>query len=220
MALLGSEQRPYQTEVTPRVLRSGTTSESQRSPPIARALDETVRKPRAKILCPTSLVFARPARKNQEGTPWVTPTAFRLDTSVLSRAMRRDPAVLAHASQHPPGDLLLVTPVAAKIGFGLERLPIESRRRHLLTSEFQRWRRVLRWQDWGESAAEMFGQQKAALEARGALIDDWDIAIGASAIVHDASVATCNPRHFARLTGLHVVDWSRMPRRSRSSSGS
>jgi predicted nucleic acid-binding protein len=70
----------------------------------------------------------------------------------------------------------------------------------------------MRWQDWGESAAEMFGVQKAGLEARGVLIDDWNIVIGASAIVLEASVATCNPRNFKQLTGLHVMDWSRMPR--------
>lgn len=141
-----------------------------------------------------------------------------LDTSVLSRAMRRDPAVLAHAALHPPGQLILTAPVAAEIWFGLSRLPSDSQRRRLLTSEFQRWKRVLRWQDWGETAAEMFGVQKASLEVRGALIDDWDIAIGASAIVLGGSVATCNPRHFTRLTDLHVMDWSRMPRPSQHSS--
>ena len=135
-----------------------------------------------------------------------------LDTSALSRAMRRDPAALAHAALHPPGQLLLVAPVAAEIWYGLARLPKDSRQQHLLTTEFQRWKKVLRWQSWGESAGEMFGQQKAALEARGLLIDDWDIAIGAAAIVHGASLATCNLRHFSRLTGLHVLDWSRMPR--------
>ncbi len=135
-----------------------------------------------------------------------------LDTSALSRAMRRDPAALAQAALHPPGQLLLVAPVAAEIWYGLARLPKDSRQRHLLTTEFQRWKRLLRWQSWGESTAEMFGQQKAALEARGLLIDDWDIAIGAAAIVHKASVATCNPRHFSRLAGLDVLDWSRMPR--------
>ncbi len=135
-----------------------------------------------------------------------------LDTSALSRAMRRDPPLLAHAAQHAPGQLILTAPVAAEIWFGLSRLPVESQRRRLLTSEFQRWKSVLRWQDWGEAAAEMFGVQKAGLVARGVLIDDWDIAIGASAIVLGASVATCNPRHFTRLTGLDVMDWSRMPR--------
>ncbi len=135
-----------------------------------------------------------------------------LDTSALSRAMRLDPIVLAHAAQQPPGELVLTAPVAAEIWFGLSRLPKDSRRRRLLTTEFQRWKRVMRWQDWGEAAAEMFGVQKAALEARGMLIDDWDIAIGASALVLEASVATCNPRHFTRLTGLHVMEWSRMPR--------
>lgn len=141
-----------------------------------------------------------------------------LDTSALSRAMARDPAVLAHAALHPPGQLLLVAPVAAEIWYGLARLPKDSRRRRLLTTEFQRWKQVLRWQSWEESAAEMFGQQKAALEARGLLIDDWDIAIGASALVHEASVATCNPRYFARLTGLLVMDWSSMPRPSQQPS--
>jgi predicted nucleic acid-binding protein len=135
-----------------------------------------------------------------------------LDTSALSRAMGRDPVALAHAALHPPGQLILVAPVAAEIWYGLARLPKGSRKQHLLATEFQRWKKVLRWQSWGESAAEMFGQQKATLEAQGLRIDDWDIAIGAAAIVHGASLATCNPRHFGRLTGLHVLDWSRMPR--------
>lgn len=141
-----------------------------------------------------------------------------LDTSALSRAMRRDPVALAHAALHLPGQLLLVAPVAAEIWYGLARLRKDSRQRHLLTTEFQRWKRVLRWQSWGESAAEMFGQHKAALEAQGLLIDDWDIAIGAAAIVHGAGVATCNPRHFRRLAGLDVLDWSRLPRPGKRSS--
>lgn len=105
-----------------------------------------------------------------------------------------------------------MAPVAAEIWYRLARLPKDSRRQHLLTTEFQRWKKVLRWQSWGKSAAETFGHQKAAPEARGLLIDDWDIAIGAAALVYGAGLATCNPRHFSRLTGLHVLDWSRMPR--------
>jgi tRNA(fMet)-specific endonuclease VapC len=135
-----------------------------------------------------------------------------LDTSTLSRAMRRDAAVLAHASRHPPGQLILTAPVAAEIWYGLERLPQTAKRRTLLTAEFHRWRQVLRWQAWEEAAAEMFGRQKADLEARGQLVDDWDIAIGASALIQRASVATCNPRHFSRLRGLDVLDWSKIPR--------
>ena len=141
-----------------------------------------------------------------------------LDTSALSRAMRRDPAALAHASLHAPGQLLLVAPVAAEIWYGLARLPKNSRQRQLLATEFQRWKMVLRWQSWAESAAEMFGRQKAALEALGQRLDDWDIAIGATAMAHGASVATCNPRHFSRLAGLDVLDWSRMPRPAKPSS--
>jgi tRNA(fMet)-specific endonuclease VapC len=140
-----------------------------------------------------------------------------LDTSALSRAMRRDSAVLAHASRHPPGQLILTAPVAAEIWYGLERLSHTAKRRALLAAEFQRWRRVLRWQAWDEAAAEMFGRQKAYLETRGQLIDDWDIAIGASALIQGASVATCNPRHFSRLRGLDLLDWSTAPGRGKPS---
>jgi len=40
------------------------------------------------------------------------------------------------------------------------------------------------------------------------MIDDMDIAVGAIALAHGFGVATCNARHFARVEGLHVLDWA------------
>ena len=41
-----------------------------------------------------------------------------------------------------------------------------------------------------------------------ALIEDMDIAVAAIAMVHAFGVATCNVRHFERIEGLRVDDWS------------
>src|SRR5438552_932989 len=102
-----------------------------------------------------------------------------VDTSALSRVMRADPVSLGHAGEHRPGDLFVVPPVVAEIHFGIARLRAGSRRARLLHAQYRRWRTLLRWLDWTEAASDIFGDQKARLEARGALIDDMDIAVAA-----------------------------------------
>src|SRR3990172_4762774 len=133
-----------------------------------------------------------------------------LDTSALSGAMRGDPLALAHAQAERPGELFLVPPVAAEIHYGIARLPSHSRRSQLLRGEYNRWRAILRWLDWGEEASTIFGEQKARLEGRGTRIDDMDLAVAAIALAHGLGVATCNARHFNRVDGLRVLDWSKV----------
>lgn len=130
-----------------------------------------------------------------------------LDTSALSSLMRRDEIALARARTHRPGDIVLCTPVAAEIGFGLQRLEAGSRRQQLLQAEYDRWRGVLPWRDWDEQAASHFARQKALLERAGIPVADMDIVIGSIALSIGAGVATANVRHFERLVGLHVEAW-------------
>ncbi|MBL8945707.1 MAG: hypothetical protein JNK45_21270 [Myxococcales bacterium] len=42
----------------------------------------------------------------------------------------------------------------------------------------------------------------------GSIIEDFDIAIGAVAIVLGARLATLNVKHLARLQGVAIDDWS------------
>lgn len=107
-----------------------------------------------------------------------------------------------------PEEVVLVAPVAAEIQFGLERLPAGSRRRRLLEAEYWKLRRVLRWEDWTEQAANAFGRQKARLMKGGEVIDDFDIAIASAALALGARLATLNVEHLGRIRGLTVEDWS------------
>jgi len=125
--------------------------------------------------------------------------------------MRGDPLALRHAGTHRPGELFLVPPVAAEIQYGLARLPAQSRGSRLLRAEYTRWRSTLRWLDWGEEASAIFGEQKARLEIRGVRIEDMDLAVAAIAMARGFGVATCNSRHFGRVEGLPVQDWTTSP---------
>ncbi len=132
-----------------------------------------------------------------------------LDTSVISAIMRREEPALDRLKALHPGDLVISSPVAAEIAFALRRLPEGSRRRTLLTVEYERLRRVVPWSDWTEEAALEFGRQKEALERAGTPVGDMDVIIGSVAIALGGGVATANARDFQRMHGLRVDAWPR-----------
>lgn len=132
-----------------------------------------------------------------------------LDTSIVSAIMHRLPEAMSRLEAHRPNDVVLCSPVAAEIHYGLARMPARSRRRRTLEAEYLRLRDAVGWSDWTEPAALEFGQQKARLERLGERLDDTDIVVGSVALSVRAAVATRNVRHFARIEGLTVDDWTR-----------
>jgi tRNA(fMet)-specific endonuclease VapC len=130
-----------------------------------------------------------------------------LDTSALSAVMHRDPGGLERIRKLDPASVVLCSPVAAEIRFGLARLDRDSRRHRVLASEYNAIRSVVRWMDWTEDAADIFGDVKASLQSLGQPLEDFDLAIASVALDLGAGVATRNARHFERIEGLTVEDW-------------
>ena len=57
-------------------------------------------------------------------------------------------------------------------------------------------------------AAVIAGDMRATLERNGQPIGLADVLIGAIAMSHDCPIATGNVRHFERIDGLEVEDWT------------
>jgi tRNA(fMet)-specific endonuclease VapC len=131
-----------------------------------------------------------------------------LDTNAVSAVMHRRPEALERLRAEEPWSVILCSPVAAEIQYGLARLAAGSRRRKLLEAEYRRLRKVVSWQDWTEEAATEYGRLKALLEQKGARIDDMDLVIASVALATGARIATCNRRHFSRIQGLDLDDWT------------
>jgi tRNA(fMet)-specific endonuclease VapC len=53
----------------------------------------------------------------------------------------------------------------------------------------------------------VFGELKSVLRRQGALIDDFDLLIAATAHRHEMTVITHNLDHFDRVSELLVEDW-------------
>lgn len=58
------------------------------------------------------------------------------------------------------------------------------------------------------NALDIFAQEKARLKKEGQPIDDFDLLIGASAIINNLTLVTNNERHFERLKGIRLENWT------------
>lgn len=64
----------------------------------------------------------------------------------------------------------------------------------------------------GKESAEVFAMLKADLEKAGTALDDFDLVLAACALSHDLTLVTNNVKHFKRIDGLKLDNWTRDPR--------
>jgi tRNA(fMet)-specific endonuclease VapC len=59
------------------------------------------------------------------------------------------------------------------------------------------------------SIMDTFGELKAKLQKNGETIDDFDLQIGSTALVNNMILVTNNEKHFSRIDGLEIENWSK-----------
>jgi len=63
----------------------------------------------------------------------------------------------------------------------------------------------------GIESVEIFGMLKSKLEKTGSRLDDFDLIIAACALAHNLTLVTNNEKHFQRIEGLKLTNWTRDP---------
>lgn len=131
---------------------------------------------------------------------------YLLDTSVYSQPLRPQPLEACQARWQRCGDAKLAVPTMAiaEIEYGL----------FLKNSEklWTAYRTILKDRlalfDFTAPVASVFGEMKSMQVRLGRPVDDFDLAIAATAVTHGLTVATLNARHFKLIEGLSWEDWS------------
>jgi len=127
---------------------------------------------------------------------------YLLDTNVLIDILRGDQQVINNLQQESISECCISDITVFELYYGAyrSRNPEESAEKidRLIMSIV-----VLETTDCMKEAA----RQKALLASEGKLIEDFDIIIGATAIVNDLVLVTGNTRHLERLSGLALTDW-------------
>lgn len=55
---------------------------------------------------------------------------------------------------------------------------------------------------------EFFSSEKYRLESIGNIIEDFDLMIGTTGVINDLTVVTHNTKHFCRIEGIKLEDWT------------
>ncbi len=130
-----------------------------------------------------------------------------LDTSVYCQPIKPKPLTSVEARWRELGDEALAISVIceAEVLYGLQL-----KQSAKLNSLYERLLRDrVRTLAVDATVAMTFSKIKAAGRKKGVLASDFDFLIAATAKAHGLILATLNPRHFNRIEGLAVEDWSR-----------
>ena len=138
---------------------------------------------------------------------------FMLDTDTCSYIMKRShPLVLKRLQAVPVNDVCMSVITKAELLYGVEVSP---RRAHDATAlaAFLPYVEII---DFSDEAAHHYGEIRADLKNRGALIGANDLFIAAHARSLGLRLVTNNTSEFGRVKGLTVENWTRPRRRSRT----
>ena len=133
---------------------------------------------------------------------------YLLDTNILSEFLRRtpNPRVIERVAAVPSTDLWTSAVCVMELRLGAMQRPDAA----------LFWARVLREvlaliqiEPFAGDAARHAGDVLAVLEAKGLPIGVEDVQIAATALARGWIMVTANTRHFRRIPGLLVDDWTR-----------
>ena len=55
---------------------------------------------------------------------------------------------------------------------------------------------------------DLYAKEKARLQKAGTPIDDFDLLIGVTSVIHALTMVTNNTNHFKRIRGIRLEDWT------------
>jgi tRNA(fMet)-specific endonuclease VapC len=128
---------------------------------------------------------------------------FLLDTDSVSYALRGHGNVGERLRSHRPSEICISAITAAELRFGAERKA--STRLHALINAFLEAVEVAAFD---HAAALEFGRLGNILADRGTPISEFDVLIAAHAVTLRCVLVSNNVRHFSKVPGLIVENWT------------
>jgi tRNA(fMet)-specific endonuclease VapC len=129
---------------------------------------------------------------------------YLLDTDTIVFSLRGHPVVLENLRQHLNDTIKVSVISCMELYYGAYKSnAIASNVAKVKTLEDE-----LDVIPVGSESAEIFGMLKSKMETTGNRLDDFDLAIAACALTHNLILVTHNIKHFQRIEGLKVIDWT------------
>ena len=130
---------------------------------------------------------------------------YLIDTDIVIYALKGDAHVVQHleAKAAAPKAISIVT--YGELLFGA----MKSERREQNLAKVRRVGELFPVVDVGRAVMDTFASLKVDLEKQGSRLDDFDLLIAATALVLGYRLVTNNERHFRRVPGLDIENWTK-----------
>jgi len=129
---------------------------------------------------------------------------YMFDTDTVSFFMKDNPKeIRKKVAKHNKDDFCISAITCAELMFGLKKNYSE-KLDFWLNEVLDRFR-VISFDD----ASSIYGEIRATLEKSGNPLDNMDMLIAASALAAKATLVSNNVKHFSRVKGLKIEDWSK-----------
>jgi tRNA(fMet)-specific endonuclease VapC len=132
---------------------------------------------------------------------------YLLDTDTLIYSLKGETAVKKNLRDHFHDPLKMSVITLMELYYGAHKSQkVASNLAKIKTLEFS-----FEIIPISEESAEIFGITKAELEKAGLTLDDFDLIIASCALTNNLVLVTNNVRHFKRIEGLRLINWTEYP---------
>lgn len=130
---------------------------------------------------------------------------YLLDTNIISYFLNGNETVKQRFQLTPGADLSTSFINISELYYGLERRVSKSSAKYKISRSFFDTVQIA---EIDFEVTRVFAQLKTKLEKMGKRLEDFDVMIAAVAMRHGLILVTHNLKHFQRIRGLKVEDWS------------
>jgi tRNA(fMet)-specific endonuclease VapC len=132
---------------------------------------------------------------------------YLLDTDTVIFALKGDIAVQKNLRDHARDPMKISVITLMELYYGAHK----SRRLASNIGKVRTLEQTLEIIPVTQGGAEVFGILKASPEKGGSPLDDFDLIIASCALSHNLVLVTNNAKHFKRIEGLKLTNWTQHP---------
>ncbi|HSR69621.1 MAG TPA: type II toxin-antitoxin system VapC family toxin [Acidobacteriota bacterium] len=129
---------------------------------------------------------------------------YLLDTDILIYSLKGDPRVRARLERHRSDPQAVSVISVMELYYGAYK----SERTLSNLAKVRQIEKTFPVLPLASESAETFGSLKNSLESDGTRLEDFDLAIAATALAHNLTLVSNNIRHFDRIDGLRLESWA------------
>ena len=129
---------------------------------------------------------------------------FLLDTDTLIYFLKGNEAVTSNFKAHMKMPKALSVITYGELVYGCRK----SQRPTTNLAKIYRLAEIYPVIDVTRAVMDSFGDIKAQLSSAGNTVDDFDLLVGCTALTLNYTVVTNNTRHYEKIPGLRVINWT------------